>query len=150
MGWGGYGLYDGDGTQTRHYSFMEWAKIFTKKELDDIDFDCLKFRKTSIPKEKRHLLIDNQALILKRMPKLTFLKPGAYPQYGEDDAIDWQMLLALFVDNKIKAPKIIIDNGLAATEYLMEFHASEFDEPGKRRAALRRFKARALKNNNKK
>ena len=54
------------------------------------------------------------------------------------------MLLSLFVDNKLSAPKTVKDNGILATEYLMNEHASEFNKPNLRRACLKRFLKRTL------
>lgn len=60
-------------------------------------------------------------------------------------AFGWQMLLSLCLDNKIKPPKMLYDNGIKATEYLMTYHASEFTYPSRRRSALKRFIQRAKK-----
>jgi hypothetical protein len=82
----------------------------------------------------KEVLANNIDKVLKKMPKLN--KFGFKDEY---EAIDWQMLLALFVDNKLLPPKLIIDNGILATEYLLGEHADLFNEPSKRKAALRRF-----------
>jgi len=133
MGWCGYTIYSGDDTQTRHYDFIKWAKI--SKDDDEIG-DWLEL-KTKIPKDKRHLLTDNADIILKKMPKTKF--------WDEDKAIEWQMLLALYLDNKVIPPKIIYDNGILGTEYLMGEHAEDFDNPSSRKKNLRNFIARAKK-----
>ena len=33
MGWAGYGIYDGDGTQTCHIDFLKWAKVEKDEDL---------------------------------------------------------------------------------------------------------------------
>ena len=147
MGWSGYGLYEGDETQTSHLRFMKWAGWKDEDALDDaisIGYDkMLKFTngeikkiiyKTKLTNDMKLMLSKNINKVLRKMPKLT--KFGFKNEY---DAIDWQMLLALFVDNKLLPPKLIIDNGILATEYLLGSHSDSFDEPHKRKAALRRF-----------
>lgn len=133
MGWIGHGLYDGDGTQSRHYDFIRWGKCATEEEI--YDGDWLRFSKTVIPKTRKEILEKNIGLVIKKMPKVKF--------WNEDKAIEWQMLLALLLDNKITPPSIVKRNGILGTEYLMEEHASEFDSPGSRRRVLRNFIKRA-------
>lgn len=129
MGWGGYGMYDGDGTQTCHYDFIRWAKISRSNE--EIG-EWLKYRGTKIPKDKVHLLTEHVDLILKKMPKVAY--------WNEDKAITWQMLLCLYLDNGVVPPSAqITDLGVQATKYLMGDHADEFSEPSRRRRALRNF-----------
>lgn len=48
MGWFGYGLYDGDCTQTCHIDFIKWAIPYLRK--DDV-YDCLESRRTMLPEE---------------------------------------------------------------------------------------------------
>lgn len=134
MGWSGFGIYDGDGTQTCVYSFMKWAGW---KDEDAI-FDAMGYKKTKLTDEMKKCLTKNIKKVLVKMPKVT-RKIGRPYFKDEDDAIEWQMLLALFLDSKLKVPKVIKTNGVLATEYLMEEHASEFNEPNKRRARLRAF-----------
>ena len=137
MGWFGHGIYDGDDTQTRHFDFIKWAKIEKDRE---ILFDWVGRRKTKIPKDKVHLLSENYELILKKMGKVS-------KYWDEFDAIEWQMLLALFIDNNVKAPEIIYEKGISATEYLIEKCSDDYNSPSQRRAALRNFIKRAEKNN---
>lgn len=147
MGWTGYGLYEGDGTQTCHYSFMEWAGWKDEDSVREaISIDDDKFfkiangeikrviYKTKLTNDMKTVLTKNIDKVLKKMPKLT-----KFGFKNESNAIDWQMLLALFVDNKLLPPKSVIDNGILATEYLLGSHADLFDRPAKRRAVLRNF-----------
>ena len=129
MGWCGYSIYSGDGTQTRHYDFLVWAKCATVDEI--MDGDWLKYGKTVIPKDKQPIFIKNIDKVIKKMPKSKY--------WTEDTALEWQMLLALFLDNKLTVPKIILEKGVDATNYLMEDHCEDFDVPGLRRSALKRF-----------
>lgn len=132
MGWFGYGIYSGDNTQTCHYDFLEWLG-FKEKEIES-----WLGNKTKIPKKHIETLKNGLAKIIKKMPKRKY--------FTEDsDAIEWQMLLALLLDNKIKPNKIIYEKGISATNYLMGKHADDFDAPPIRRAALRRFIKRAEK-----
>ena len=86
---------------------------------DDEVFEWMSSRKTNIPQDRRHLLRKNYKLLLNKMPKNI---------NDEDNALEWQMLLALFVDNKVKPPKIILEQGIKATKWLMGEHASEFNK----------------------
>jgi hypothetical protein len=128
MGWMGYGIYDGDETQTRHYDFIKWSKCGKEDEVYD---DWFRYRKTVIPKERIPILEKNLELVIEKMPNVKF--------WNEDKAIAWQMLLALLLDNKIKPPVIVKKNGILGTEFLMEEHASDFNEPHVRRKVLRNF-----------
>lgn len=142
MGWGGYGIYCGDGTQTCHLTFMERAGW---KEDDDDLADCLQLRGTFLTDEMKALLKKNIDKVLKKMPKLVISKYSKNVSFrDENDAIEWQMLLALYLDNDIKPSKLIKDNGILATEYLMLDHSSDFDSPSRRRASLKKFIARAI------
>lgn len=135
MGWFGHNIYDGDGTQTVHYNFLKWAKCGTEDQISE----WLEYNKTIIPAEKIAIFQKNIDKVLKKMPKVKY--------WNEYAAIEWQMLLALFVDNKIPVPKLILEKGIDATYYLMQDDADEFDEPGKRRRCLKAFikKAEDLK-----
>jgi hypothetical protein len=130
MGWFGYGLYDGDDTQTCHIGFIKTA-IPSLSE-DDI-FEFLKSRRTLIP----------DSLVLRFRKGIPFIlkkiKAPNLARWNEDKAIDWQMLLALFVDNDIQVPHKVLVYGMLACHYLMGDHAADFNEPSRRRAALRRF-----------
>ena len=138
MGWFGYGIYDGDETQTRHITFLKWAKI---EHDSDVIFDNYFIEdKTILPKDKLLLFQKNISFILKRITKPS--------KWDEDSAIEWQMLLALFVDNKLKAPAKIYENGVSATIHLMEY-ADDFDNPSKRKKALKKFIDTADKYNKK-
>jgi hypothetical protein len=141
MGWSGYGIYDGDDTRGLHLEFMKWAGIKLNEEEMEDWFE--KFNKTKIPKDKVGLLKKNHKLILDKMPKVNFLKPGTNIFSGDSSAISWQMLMCLFLDNKIKPPKIIYQNGVQATKYLMGWHANDFDEPSRRKANLRNLLKKA-------
>lgn len=144
MGWGGYGLYDGDGTQTCHLSFMEWAgyKFDDDKEEDDI----LKASGTLLTSGMQKLLQKNIAKVLANMPKLVKSK-ATNNQYfkQEDDAIEWQMLLALYLDNGMKPPKLVKDLGIYATEVLINQWSDDFDNPGARKRGLKNFIKKATK-----
>lgn len=129
MGWFGYGKYDSDDTQTQHITFCEWAEL--PEEADEICDNWLKRNKTKIPQEYLILFKKNISKVLSKMNNNKF--------WDEDKAIEWQMLACLFLDNNIKIPKIIKDNGILATEFLLGEHSSDFGEPGRRRAALRRL-----------
>lgn len=134
MGWSGYGLYDGDGTQTCHYLFMEQAGWKDEDAVGDAMTYTRRGGKTKLTNEMKEVLANNIDKVLKKMPK-----PTKFGFRKEHNAIEWQMLLALFVDNKILPPKSVIYNGILATEYLLGSHSDSFDEPYKRKAALRRF-----------
>lgn len=133
MGWSGYGIYAGDGTQSSHYDFIKWSKCATEDEV--YDGDWLRYNKTVVPKDRLPILEKNLALVIKKMPKVKF--------WNEDKALEWQMLLALLLDNKVKPPALVKKNGILGTEFLMEAHAAEFNEPHVRRRVLRNFIKRA-------
>jgi hypothetical protein len=137
MGWSGYGIYAGDGTQSCHHDFLQWMKVTVGKKCDEV-FEWMSMLKTKIPKDRRPLLRKNYKLALKKMPKL---------KWGDDEdiALEWQMLLSLFIDNEVKPPKIIKDQGIRATKWLMGEHAADFNNPGARRKSLRDFLARVEK-----
>jgi hypothetical protein len=129
MGWYGYGIYDGDGTQTLHYDFIKWSKCCVD---DDIICDWLTDTGTKIPFDKLKSFKKGIPLVLKRMPKIK-------KYWLDDDAIVWQMLLSLFIDNKIPIPKIIKENGKSATKFLMGEHAEDFTNVSARRKRLNSF-----------
>ena len=130
MGWFGYGLYDGDDTQTCHLGFIKTAIPSLSK--DEV-YDFLGRRKTLIP-------VDLVPRFKKGIPSiLKKLKAPNLARWNEDIAIDWQMLLALFVDNNLQVPYKVLVYGMLACYYLMGEHAADFNEPGRRRAHLRRF-----------
>lgn len=135
MGWYNYDIYGGDETQTRHYNFLKWAKVATEDQI--FNEGWLMIRKTKIPNDKIPIFEKNLDKVIKNMPKCKF--------WDEDKAIEWQMLLALCLDNKIYPSGIIREKGKEATEYLMGEHASDFTKPSKRRAALRNFLKRLNK-----
>lgn len=139
MGWSGYGLYDGDGTQTLQIGFIEDAIPSLKKS--DFIYEWMTSRGTKIPKEYLSTFKKGIPNIIKNIRSPKF--------WNEDAAFEWQMLLALLVFNKIKIPKIVLSKGIEASEFLMEEHSQDFDEPYKRRATLRNFIKR-VKNLNKK
>jgi hypothetical protein len=130
MGWSGYGLYDGDETQTCHIGFI---KIAIPSLSEDIIFNFLKFRKTSIPNNLLASFKKGTPFILKKMKAPNII------QWNEDNAIDWQMLLALFVDNNLIVPHKVLVYGMLACHYLLGEHSKDFNEPRKRRAAIKRF-----------
>lgn len=127
MGWISNHIYGGDGTQTTHYSFIEWAKIGISSDemMEYISY------KTVLPPEKWKNFCKNIKKVLQKMPQSKF--------WNEYRAIEWQMLGALYLDNKTKLPKIIKKNAILATEYLMQDHASEFSNPSNRRRVLKKF-----------
>jgi len=59
--------------------------------------------------------------------------------WDEDSALKWQMLLSLFLDNNIKPPKMILETGIEATEYLIEKSCCDFHNPSARKRALSNF-----------
>lgn len=142
MGWFGYKLYDGDGTQTCHLDFLKRAKIAKNS---DVAFDMMMHKgstglKTIIPQDKKNLLKKNIALVLKKMPR--WKEPR---KMEECDLIEWQMLLALFIDNDIKPTKEVLKNGIEATKELCYDHADDFDYPNKRKKVLKDFIKKAEK-----
>jgi hypothetical protein len=135
MGWAGYNIYDGDGTQSCHEVFIRNAKI---KIDDDIVYDWMS-DKTTIPEEYIPIFIKNQKLVIKKIKKYPAIPAYKY----EDTIIEWQMLLALYLDNYIKPPRIVMKNGINSTKYLMLDHADEFTNPSRRKRYLEKFIKRA-------
>ena len=154
MGWFGYGLFDGDDTITRYYNFMKWAKV----PFDDEDYENDPIVNWIMCNEKMpdfalKIFKKNLKLVLKKMPKLSKAMVNTLSDDFKDDprddncknydfednAIAWQMLVTIIVDNNIKVPKKIIKNGILATQYLMKFQAIEFDFPSKRKRVLKSF-----------
>jgi len=97
MGWFGYGIYDGDDTQSRHYKFLVLSGC-AKNDDEIYDGEWVGL-KTTIPKDKIPIFIKGIPKILKKMPKCKF--------WNEDRALEWQMLLSLFLDNNITPTKEI-------------------------------------------
>lgn len=144
MGWMGYGLYDGDGTQTCHLTFMENAGY--KETREDELMDTLKYGGTELSPEMKKCLNKNIKKVLDKMPKLAKSKVTKNQYFREeDDAIKWQMLLSLYLDNGMKPPKIVKDTGIYATESLIEKWSDDFSNPGARKRVLRAFIKRAEK-----
>lgn len=135
MGWFGYGIYDGDGTQTCHYDFLK--KLGIEKD-DDIIYEMLTLEGTVIPENKRNLLRKNYKKVFDKFSKYKFI-PGRTGCIVEDKAIEIQMFGALFIDNKVKIPVQVKKKVIEATEFLLGDHASEFSNPGLRRRVLREF-----------
>lgn len=127
MGWFGYGIYDGDGTQTSHYTFIKKARI---EKNDDVINDWLGTHKTKIPKDAIRLLKVAANKLHKSVNKYKYL--------NEDRAIESQMLAALFLDNGVYH-KEIYDSGVKASIYLLGDHSDDFDNPSRRRKALNAF-----------
>jgi hypothetical protein len=134
MGWFGYGIYDGDDTQTRHYDFIKWSGV---KVDDDEIGEWMGLKGTKIPSEYQVIFVDGINKVLKKIKS----------DYDSDDdiAIEYQMLLALYLDNNLRPPKIVKEKGIEGAKHLMGEHASDFDNPGTRRKALRNFIAKAKK-----
>ena len=128
MGWCGYGIYSGDGTQTQHYDFFKWAKV------KESEFNL--GQKTTCTDEAKKKLIEHMEKVLSKMPKLGKF---SHSKWNEYKAIDWQMLAALLIDLNIKVPKIVKNNAIEASEYLSLDHAADFDKPYLRRKALNSF-----------
>lgn len=129
MGWSGYSNYSGDDTQTQHITFCEWAKL--PVETEEIS-NWLGLRKTKIPKEYHSVFLNNIDKVLSKMNKNKF--------WDEYKAIEWQMLMCLFLDNDLEMSAIIKENGILATEYLLlGDHSADFENPAARRAALRKL-----------
>lgn len=147
MGWHGYGIYSGDETQTLHIDFMKRLGF----SYEDIE-PCLKVGKTSLTEEMIEKICTDGHLIIDKMPKL--VTPNIYFT-SDEAALEWQMLLALFIDNDIfsydcddvfeRVCHEVFKVGILATTYLSYQHASEFDYPKKRRAVLKRFSQKATK-----
>lgn len=137
MGWYGYRIYDGDDTQCLHYNWL--VEIGVCRDLDDAINSGIVGYTTKIPKDKIHLLIKNWRKIANSLSKK--IKTGKYDKHGNDEgrALEWQMLLALFNDNNLKAPKLVFKMGIQATNFLLGEHSSEFISPTNRRINLRRF-----------
>jgi hypothetical protein len=135
MGWFGYGIYDGDETQTLHYLFMKWAGWKDEDALKE----CLMKNKTKLTSEMKDILVKNIEKVLNKMPKFdekTILIDSEHK--CEYKAKDWHMLLALYLDNKLDVPKVIWEKGILGATYLKK-QAVEFDDPQKRRAVLNSF-----------
>lgn len=139
MGWSDYGIYDGDCTKSLHFYFIYILGFNSFLSTDQIE-DIVSSKKTVVPKNLRYLLVKNY----------TRLEKWLYSKYkdrkffmNEDEALEWQMVLAFYLDNKVKPPKKIYEMGKSATEYLMGQHAEDFDNPSKRKARLRYFLKRA-------
>lgn len=128
MGWFGYGIYDGDETQTLHYYWLLKTKI--AKNFDEA-FEMVKKTRTIIPKNKI-----NQ---FKKEMKKIIDKTKPPKSWNEDKALHYQMLLSLYLDNKLKPPAIVKKLGLEATKYLLNDHCDEFDNPSARRKVLKGF-----------
>ncbi len=150
MGWFGYGIYDGDGTSTCFYDFNKFGKLKINEDLISEEI-LTSSGKIKLSNDYQKKFLENINLIISNMPKL---KKDKYKDYlnqedfrDEDDAIEWQMLLAVFVDNNMKVPKIVLENGVKGTQYLMGQHAEDFDSPYKRRKKLKTFieKSKKLK-----
>lgn len=133
MGWTGHGLYDGDGTMSCHYEFIR--KLGISKNDAEIS-EWMTIKGTFIPKDKQHLMTKNADKLIKSLPK---------KMYHEWDAFDWQMALALYLDNKVEPPQAILEKGIEATKLLMCDHASDFNSPSARRRTLRNFIKKAEK-----
>ena len=130
MGWYGYGNYDGDVTQTQHIDFLKWAKVV---KTDDQAMDCFSEKRTILSKEQKLILKKNVNLILKRLPKIV----------GDEDwALQWQMLVALLVDNGIKPNRIIKIKFKEACNILLGEHSDTFENPSQRRKAIRNLMSR--------
>ena len=131
MGWISYDIYGGDGTQSSHYDLLK--KLRVAKDDDEAD-DMIQYKGTIIPKNRIPFLYYNIDKIKLKRPKC----------WNEDNAIDHQMVLALFVDNNLPVPADIKSNGIDATLYLMEEHADDFDNPNRRKTILKKFITKAL------
>lgn len=130
MGWFGYGLYDGDDTQTYHIKFIKTA--IPSLSINDI-LEFLHFRKTKIPDNFIAEFKKGVPHLLKKIKTPTMMK------WTEDNAIEWQMLLSLFTDNNLIVPHKVLVYGTLANYYLLGTHAEDFSEPAKRRSTIRRF-----------
>ena len=130
MGWTDYSIYGGDGTQSLHYSFLDYAGIKLSEEEEDTAI-IMTYNKTKLSPETKNKFLERLPKVLKKMPKVKF--------WNEDKAMEWQMLAALLLDIGAKIPKKVKRNAKLATEYLMEDHAADFDYPYRRRKSLRNF-----------
>lgn len=139
MGWFAYNIYGGDETQSRHLDFLVWGKVIKKSEEYDVMNDYLLSTKTHIPEDKKFILKRNLSKIIKHLPKKF---PSAGYSDSGDSAIEWQMLGALLVDNKIKPTKKIYKMVSEANHILKGKHAEDFNEPYRRKQAIRSFQKR--------
>lgn len=142
MGWCGHSIYSGDETQSRHFDFIKWSGI---RVSENQVMDWMTVNKTKLPKEFIPFFIKGLPRVIKRMPRKII--KGVWDSIGHDDdrAIEWQMLLALCMDNNIKPPKTVYRMGMEATGFLMKDHAADFRNPSLRRKNLKRFVDKAKK-----
>lgn len=136
MGWFGYGIYDGDETQSFQISLLEKCKFVKTLKYEDISDGMEPWNSEyrdiiRIPDEFKSQFKKKIPLLVKSLPNKKF--------WDEDSAIEWQMFGGIFVDNDIKIPKKIKKKVIDATEFLMGEHASLFDVPSKRKAKLKNF-----------
>lgn len=135
MGWFGYGIYDGDETQTAHIDFIKKLKI---EKDTDIIHDMLTIKGTIIPDNKKVLLKKNYKKVFDKLSKYKFI-PGRLHCIDEYKAIEIQMFGALFLDNNVKMPFIVKKKVIEAVEFLLGYHADDFDNPRKRKNVLKNF-----------
>lgn len=135
MGWFGYCTYCGDETQSMHHSYLVWAGVVKKKDADDI-FGMMESGKTILNEGQRKIFAANWIKIWKKL-KL----PPNY--WNESNALDVQMLAAIFVDNKMEMPIALYKQLELAIGYLLLEHPRDFDKPEYRRKSLRSFLKRA-------
>jgi hypothetical protein len=132
MGWFGYNIYDGDGTQSCHYDFIKTANLTMKVDVVVVnEQEWMTKDGTLIPEKLLPQFKLAIPKIVKTLPNKKF--------WSDDDAIEWQMFGALLLCNRIKINKTLKKKVIDATEYLMGEHAAAFDEPYKRRKILKKF-----------
>lgn len=136
MGWFGYGIYDGDETQSFQISLLEKCKFTKTLKYEDIlnglepwVADCSD--PIRIPNEFKSRFKKKIPFLVKSLPNKKF--------WDDDSAIEWQMFGGLFVNSNIKIPKNIKKKVIDATEFLMAEHAELFDKPSERKKVLKKF-----------
>lgn len=135
MGWWGHGIYDGDDTQTCHYDFLKWAKI--GKNEDD-RYSYLAEKGTFLPAAEREKFIQFLPIVIEKLDKKIKRK-----NWDEDDALEWQMLVALLVDNSIPIPQYVFAKFEKAHDILTGSHAQDFNSPRKRLNVLNNLMEKA-------
>ena len=136
MGWFGYNTYGGDGTQSCHYNYLVWSKVF-KNDDAVMDSGVLDSLKTKLNKQQKVIFSKNWKKVFSKIDR----KKIKY----DDDAIQIQMLAAIFIDNELSIPKKLYKKLEIAIDYLLGQHSDEFDKPFARRNSLKKFLKQAKK-----
>lgn len=175
MRWHGYGLYDAEGIasiqhyilnnivglcEQQDYFFVgglgailkEHAKpVFLKNFAKIIKHDALSFKSLNFVNEtssiKAHFQINIENIspntIKNKYKQGTHL--GEYSSKYYDDALEAQMLALVCLLNKLPISKHILEESIAANQYLMLGHTLRFDNPEKRLQVLGKFQEQLIK-----